>query len=187
VAVVVKLAYKPLGLIVSVLGGLLASAVFNKVWGLLAAGDEAPDATDARASWRQVLLAAAVQGAVSRGSAWDQPTQPSHAEGLGQILGVDLAAQGEALGADGGVAGYFAAGRVVHGGGETGELPAVLAAEAAPVTRRTVRDGLDWTERGLGGASGTDDCLGHRHALLADVYARTGHKSAGSALQLRAE
>jgi Protein of unknown function (DUF4235) len=92
VAVVVKLAYKPLGLIVSVLGGLLASAVFNKVWGLLAAGDEAPDATDARASWRQVLLAAAVQGAVSRGSAWDQPTQPSHAEGLGQILGVDLAA-----------------------------------------------------------------------------------------------
>jgi hypothetical protein len=67
VAIVVKLAYKPLGLIVSVLGGLLATAVFNKLWGLFAAGDEAPDATDATATWRQVLLAAAVQGAVFGG------------------------------------------------------------------------------------------------------------------------
>jgi len=63
----VKLAYKPLGLIVSVLGGLLASAAFNKLWGLLSAGDEAPNATDATATWRQVLLAAAVQGAVFGG------------------------------------------------------------------------------------------------------------------------
>jgi Protein of unknown function (DUF4235) len=66
-AIVVKLAYKPLGLIVSVLGGLLAGAVFNKLWGLLAAGGEAPDATDATATWRQVLLAAALQGAVFGG------------------------------------------------------------------------------------------------------------------------
>jgi hypothetical protein len=67
VAIVVKLAYKPVGLVVGVLGGLLATAVFNKLWGLLAAGDEAPDATDARATWRQVLLAAAIQGAVFGG------------------------------------------------------------------------------------------------------------------------
>jgi Protein of unknown function (DUF4235) len=63
----VKLAYKPLGLIIGVLGGLIATAVFNKLWGLMAAGDEAPDATDASATWRQVLLAAVVQGAVFGG------------------------------------------------------------------------------------------------------------------------
>lgn len=62
-----KLAYKPLGLIVSVLGGLLATALFKKLWGLLAGGDEAPDATDATATWRQVLMAAAIQGAVFGG------------------------------------------------------------------------------------------------------------------------
>lgn len=62
-----KLAYRPVGLIVGVLGGLLATAVFNRLWGLLAAGDEAPDATDAAATWRQVLLAAAIQGAVFGG------------------------------------------------------------------------------------------------------------------------
>ena len=62
-----KLAYKPLGLILGVVGGLLATAVFNKLWGLFAAGDEAPDATDASATWRRVLLAAAVQGAVFGG------------------------------------------------------------------------------------------------------------------------
>jgi hypothetical protein len=62
-----KLAYKPLGLIVSVLGGLLATALFNKLWALLAAGDQAPDATDATATWRQVLIAAAIQGAVFGG------------------------------------------------------------------------------------------------------------------------
>jgi hypothetical protein len=67
VAIVMKLAYKPLGLIVSVLGGLLATALFNKLWSLLAAGDEAPDATDASATWRQVLIAAAIQGAVFGG------------------------------------------------------------------------------------------------------------------------
>ena len=62
-----KVAYKPLGLIIGVLGGLIATALFNKLWGLLAPGNEAPDATDAGATWRQVLLAAVVQGAVFGG------------------------------------------------------------------------------------------------------------------------
>jgi hypothetical protein len=68
---------------------------------------------------------------------------------------VDLAAQAKELGADGGVAGHFATGRTVHCGGKAGKLPAVLTAEAAPPTRRTIWYGLDWTERGFGGASGT--------------------------------
>jgi hypothetical protein len=61
----VKLLYKPLGLIISVLGGLIASALFNKIWALLPTrGDEAPDSTDEYATWRDVAIAATVQGAV---------------------------------------------------------------------------------------------------------------------------
>jgi Protein of unknown function (DUF4235) len=63
-----KLLYKPLGLIISVLGGLLASALFNKVWGLLPTeDDEAPDSKDPTATWKQVAIAAAAQGAVFGG------------------------------------------------------------------------------------------------------------------------
>lgn len=60
----VKLLYKPLGLLVSVVGGVVASAVFARVWKLSTGQDEAPEATDSGRSWREVLIAAAVQGAV---------------------------------------------------------------------------------------------------------------------------
>ena len=60
-----KLLYKPLALLISVLGGLIASALFNKIWALLPTrGDEAPDSTDEHATWRDVAIAATVQGAV---------------------------------------------------------------------------------------------------------------------------
>lgn len=59
-----KLIYKPVGMLVSVLGGLLASAVFNKVWGRLAGTEEAPDPIDKKATWGQVLVAATIQGAI---------------------------------------------------------------------------------------------------------------------------
>jgi predicted metal-dependent enzyme (double-stranded beta helix superfamily) len=59
-----KIMYKPIGMLVGVLGGLAANMVFNKVWGKLAGGDEAPDATDKKATWGQVLLAATIQGAI---------------------------------------------------------------------------------------------------------------------------
>ena len=56
--------YKPIGLGVSVLGGLAASAVFRRIWRVTAGDDEAPDATDPTQSWRTVLIGAATQGAV---------------------------------------------------------------------------------------------------------------------------
>ncbi|MEU8894436.1 DUF4235 domain-containing protein [Nocardia sp. NPDC048505] len=56
--------YKPLEMAISVLGGLLAGAVFSKVWGLLTGEDEAPDATARDHGWREVLAAAALQGAI---------------------------------------------------------------------------------------------------------------------------
>ncbi|HVM63452.1 MAG TPA: DUF4235 domain-containing protein [Acidimicrobiales bacterium] len=59
-----KLLYKPLGLVMSVLGGLAAGALFKRAWRLLAHEDEAPKATDRGRGWREVLPAAALQGAV---------------------------------------------------------------------------------------------------------------------------
>jgi predicted metal-dependent enzyme (double-stranded beta helix superfamily) len=59
-----KIIYKPVGMLVGVLGGLAANFVFNKVWAKVAGGDEAPDATDKKATWGQVLLAATIQGAI---------------------------------------------------------------------------------------------------------------------------
>jgi len=59
-----KVIYKPVGLVLSVLSGVLASFVFNKVWQGLAGEDEAPKATERNRSWGGVLGAAALQGAV---------------------------------------------------------------------------------------------------------------------------
>ncbi|WP_067811592.1 DUF4235 domain-containing protein [Actinomadura kijaniata] len=59
-----KLLYKPLSILFSVLGGLLAGTLFKQVWKRAAGQDDAPDADDANYSWRQVLIAAAVQGAI---------------------------------------------------------------------------------------------------------------------------
>jgi membrane protein len=60
----IKLVYKPVGMLVSVLGGILAGALFKKVWKIAAGEDEAPEATDARRGWPEVLVAAALQGAI---------------------------------------------------------------------------------------------------------------------------
>ena len=63
----IKLAYKPLSVLVSVLSGLLAGAIFKRIWKLAAREDDAPKATDARRSWHEILPAAALQG---RSTAW---------------------------------------------------------------------------------------------------------------------
>ncbi|HEX8009207.1 MAG TPA: DUF4235 domain-containing protein [Trebonia sp.] len=59
-----KLLYKLISMLVSVLGGMLAGVIFKRVWKLAAREEEAPSATDARRGWREVLIAAAVQGAI---------------------------------------------------------------------------------------------------------------------------
>lgn len=60
----IKILYKPFGMIVSVLGGLIAGAIFKRVWKLATHEDEAPEATDAQRSWGEVLIAATLQGAI---------------------------------------------------------------------------------------------------------------------------
>jgi hypothetical protein len=62
-----KAVYKPFGLIVSVLGGLLASALFTRVWRAIADEDESPHAKDRDRGWYEVLLAAVIQGALFGG------------------------------------------------------------------------------------------------------------------------
>lgn len=56
--------YKPLGLLFSVLGGVLAGAVFKRVWRLIAHEEDPPQATERHRGWREVLVAATIQGAV---------------------------------------------------------------------------------------------------------------------------
>ncbi len=82
-----KLLYKPLGLLVSVLGGILASAVFNKVWTAATGQQEAPEATSAEHSTKQVLLAALVQGAVF--GVVKAAVDRAGAKGFKQLTGTD--------------------------------------------------------------------------------------------------
>ena len=60
----IKLFYKPVGMLVSVLGGTVAGAIFKRVWKVTAGEENAPKATDAQRGWREILLAATLQGAI---------------------------------------------------------------------------------------------------------------------------
>jgi hypothetical protein len=51
----------------SVLGGLVAGALFKRLWRGVADERDAPDAKDRDRTWREVLTAAAMQGAVFGG------------------------------------------------------------------------------------------------------------------------
>jgi Protein of unknown function (DUF4235) len=53
-----------LSLGLSLASGVLAGAMFKGVWKLIARKDDAPQATDPQRSWREILPAAALQGAV---------------------------------------------------------------------------------------------------------------------------
>jgi len=59
-----KLAYKPVGLLLGMGAGVVAGAVFKQVWKLASGDDDAPNATDEDRGWGEVLLAAAIQGAI---------------------------------------------------------------------------------------------------------------------------
>lgn len=59
-----KLLYRLMSLGLSVVSGLLAGAMFKGMWKLIAREEDAPDATDPQRSWKEVLPAAALQGAV---------------------------------------------------------------------------------------------------------------------------
>ena len=58
-----KLLYRPIGIVLGLISGMLAKTVFNVIWARID-DEEAPKATIEGSGWPKVLLAAAVQGAV---------------------------------------------------------------------------------------------------------------------------
>ncbi|MFD9482906.1 DUF4235 domain-containing protein [Streptomyces sp. NPDC059991] len=59
-----KILYKPVGLALGAVSGLVASALFKQAWTTLRHDEDAPDATDEERTWSEVVLAAALQGAI---------------------------------------------------------------------------------------------------------------------------
>ncbi|WP_033341837.1 DUF4235 domain-containing protein [Catenuloplanes japonicus] len=58
------LAYKPVGILAGVAAGAIAGAVFKQAWKLAGGDDDAPNATDEDRGWTEILIAAALQGAI---------------------------------------------------------------------------------------------------------------------------
>jgi predicted metal-dependent enzyme (double-stranded beta helix superfamily) len=59
-----KIAYKPVGLIGGAVAGVVAGFAFKRLWRLAADEPDTPEATDENRHWPEILLAAALQGAI---------------------------------------------------------------------------------------------------------------------------
>jgi len=59
-----RIAYRPIGLISGLVAGSLSGIVFKQVWKLVAKEEEAPSALQSEYRMREVVLAAAIQGAI---------------------------------------------------------------------------------------------------------------------------
>ena len=88
----IKLLYQPVGMLVSP-SRAVARAIFKKVWKIAAGEDEAPNAADERRGWREILLAAALQGAIF--AVVKAAIDRSAAEGTRQLTGVWPGDEGE--------------------------------------------------------------------------------------------
>lgn len=61
-----KLLYKPVGILVGAIAGIIASKLFEQIWGRISDADPA-DPDDRDAGWGEVLAAAAISGAIFAG------------------------------------------------------------------------------------------------------------------------
>ncbi|WP_448623963.1 DUF4235 domain-containing protein [Geodermatophilus sp. URMC 64] len=59
-----KIAYRPIGLLGGVLAGTLSGIVFKQIWKHIADEEDAPSALQSEYRMREVVLAAALQGAI---------------------------------------------------------------------------------------------------------------------------
>ena len=57
-------AYRPIGLVGGLLAGLISGAVFKQIWKKVAGADDAPSALQSEYRMREVVMAAAIQGAI---------------------------------------------------------------------------------------------------------------------------
>jgi hypothetical protein len=60
----VKIAYKPVGLLLGAGAGVISGLIFKQVWKVAGHDEDAPHATDRDRGWTEILLAAAIQGAI---------------------------------------------------------------------------------------------------------------------------
>ncbi|MGD9528041.1 MAG: DUF4235 domain-containing protein [Pseudonocardia sp.] len=95
-----KIAYKPIGLTLGMLGGLVAGKIFGIIWKRISGEDRAPQPLSGDYSTREVLLAATIQGAVfglvktaidrygMKGvrRLLDEPPPPAHAPRHGRVV-----------------------------------------------------------------------------------------------------
>jgi Protein of unknown function (DUF4235) len=59
-----KALYTPISLLFSVLGAVVAGAIFKQIWKRIAGEEESPKALESEYGWAEILPAAALQGAV---------------------------------------------------------------------------------------------------------------------------
>ena len=59
-----KALYTPFGIAFGVIGGLIGGQIFKQVWKLVADEEDAPSAKESEYGWKEILPAAALQGAI---------------------------------------------------------------------------------------------------------------------------
>jgi len=59
-----KILYKPVGIVGGILASVLAAKLFKQTWRLIGHEDQAPQARDEERDWTEILLAAAIHGAI---------------------------------------------------------------------------------------------------------------------------
>ncbi len=80
-----KLAYRPIGLLAGILAGLVSGAVFKQIWKHVSDAEDAPSALQSEYKMREVVLAAAVQGAIF--AATKAAIERAGARGFKQLTG----------------------------------------------------------------------------------------------------
>jgi hypothetical protein len=61
---VAKVIYRPFGLLFSILGGILAGIVFNRLWKVVTDEEDPPKAKESEYGLKEILPAAMVEGAI---------------------------------------------------------------------------------------------------------------------------
>jgi Protein of unknown function (DUF4235) len=85
-ALMAKALYTPISIVFSVIGGIVAGAIFKQIWKRIAGEEEAPKALESEYGWSEILPAAAAQGLVF--GAVKAGMQRGGAKGFQRLTGV---------------------------------------------------------------------------------------------------